>query len=77
VKLIQGVFFNPNVPNYMNYGSIGMVIGHEITHGFDDRGKQKNGNGNYNNKKLRSFILILLIKQNINSIFLSSIALNM
>jgi predicted metalloendopeptidase len=45
VKLIQGVFFNPNVPNYMNYGSIGMVIGHEITHGFDDRGKQRNENG--------------------------------
>ena len=42
---LQGVFFNPNVPNYMNYGSIGMVIGHEITHGFDDRGKQRNGNG--------------------------------
>jgi hypothetical protein len=34
---LQGVFFNANVPKYLNYAAIGTVIGHEITHGFDDQ----------------------------------------
>ncbi|CAB4068160.1 MMEL1 [Lepeophtheirus salmonis] len=46
--ILQGVFFNKNRPHYMNYGSIGWVIGHEITHGFDDRGRQSDSNGNLN-----------------------------
>lgn len=44
--ILQGVFFSKERPNYLNFGAIGFVIGHEITHGFDDRGRQFDKDGN-------------------------------
>ena len=42
---LDGVFFQEDRPLYMNYGAIGVVVGHEITHGFDDAGSQSDAYG--------------------------------
>ena len=44
--ILQPPQFDPNVDDAVNYGAIGMVIGHEITHGFDDEGRQYDSLGN-------------------------------
>ena len=44
--ILQGIFWNSKMPNYLNYGAAGGVVGHEITHGFDDEGRQRDYNGN-------------------------------
>ena len=44
--ILQPPFFNVDADDAVNYGAIGGVIGHEITHGFDDQGRRSDGNGN-------------------------------
>ncbi len=44
--ILQPPFFNVQADDAVNYGAIGAVIGHEISHGFDDQGAQYDGNGN-------------------------------
>ena len=47
--ILQPPFFDPNADDAANYGAIGGVIGHEMSHGFDDQGSQFDKNGNQNN----------------------------
>jgi putative endopeptidase len=47
--ILQPPFFDPKADDAVNYGAIGFVIGHEMTHGFDDSGSQYDGDGNLKN----------------------------
>ncbi|MGE5520141.1 MAG: M13 family metallopeptidase [Candidatus Dadabacteria bacterium] len=47
--ILQFPFFDFGADDAVNYGGIGAVIGHEMTHGFDDQGSQYGANGNLNN----------------------------
>ena len=44
--ILQPPFFNPDADDAVNYGGIGVVIGHEMTHGFDDQGRNYDKDGN-------------------------------
>ena len=45
--ILQPPFFDMNADDAFNYGAIGVVIGHEMTHGFDDQGRRFDKNGNF------------------------------
>lgn len=47
--IMQPPFFNPEADDAVNYGGMGAVIGHELTHGFDDQGSQFDAEGNMKN----------------------------
>ncbi len=47
--ILQSPYFNPDADDAENYGAIGVVIGHEMTHGFDDQGRQFDKDGNFSN----------------------------
>ena len=57
--ILQPLFYSRNFPKSLNYGGIGVVIGHEITHGFDDKGRQFDKHGNlkqwWNNATIKRF----------------------
>jgi putative endopeptidase len=44
--ILQPPFYSSSAPQAVNFGGIGMVMGHELTHGFDDEGRQFDGDGN-------------------------------
>jgi endothelin-converting enzyme/putative endopeptidase len=44
--ILQRPFYQPTAPDAVNYGAIGMVVGHELTHGFDDQGRKFDADGN-------------------------------
>ncbi|CAF0906888.1 unnamed protein product [Adineta steineri] len=56
---LQPPFYHKDVPKYLNYGGIGVIMGHEITHGFDDIGRYFDKNGNkiswWSNKTINAF----------------------
>ncbi|XP_065211952.1 neprilysin-2-like [Planococcus citri] len=47
--MLQGKFYSIDRPNYMNYGAVGFVIGHELSHAFDSNGHYYDKQGNYIN----------------------------
>ena len=47
--ILQAPFFNPDADDAINYGAIGAIIGHEITHGYDDSGSEFDALGNLKN----------------------------
>lgn len=67
--ILQPPFYSPDFDDSLNYGAIGVVIGHEMTHGFDDQGRQFDKNGNlkdwWTEKDDKAFrdLTSLLVKQ--------------
>ncbi|KAI8144183.1 hypothetical protein BJV82DRAFT_513660 [Fennellomyces sp. T-0311] len=57
--ILQSPVYANDVPDYLNYGAMGFLVGHELTHGFDSSGRQYDGDGKLNdwwtNKTAQSF----------------------
>ncbi|XP_065172885.1 endothelin-converting enzyme homolog isoform X2 [Atheta coriaria] len=57
--ILQNPFYDPKYPASLNYGGMGVVMGHELTHGFDDQGREFDKEGNlhqwWNNKTIERF----------------------
>ncbi len=58
--ILQPPFYDPNADDAANYGTMGAIIGHELSHGFDDQGSQFDADGNMKNwwseQDLKNFI---------------------
>ncbi|MDP4284926.1 MAG: M13 family metallopeptidase [Bacteroidota bacterium] len=80
--ILQPPFFYKDGDDAINYGAIGVVIGHEMTHGFDDQGKQYDANGNLKNWWLPAdsanfrHKADLVVKQYNKSVVLDSLHIN-
>ncbi|MCC6720674.1 MAG: M13 family metallopeptidase [Bacteroidia bacterium] len=80
--IMQAPFFDPNADDAANYGGIGAIIGHELTHGFDDQGCQFDGEGNLVNwwtekdKQLFKEKTGLLVKQYNNFVAIDTLKVN-
>merc|ERR1712055_827504 len=47
--ILQSPFFNLKYPKSLNFGAMGVVMGHELSHAFDDQGRQYDSDGNMRN----------------------------
>ncbi|MDG5798808.1 M13 family metallopeptidase [Marinilabiliaceae bacterium ANBcel2] len=80
--ILQPPFFYPNGDDAINYGAIGMVIGHEMTHGFDDQGRRYASDGNmtdwWSEKDSKRFETKskVLVEQYNNYVVLDSLTIN-
>lgn len=57
--ILQSPFYEPRYPPSLNYGAMGVVMGHELTHAFDDQGREYDKEGNlhqwWNNRTIEKF----------------------
>lgn len=79
--ILQKPFFSDDYPDSLNYGGIGVVIGHEITHGFDDQGRKFDKDGNLNNWYEQTDILTFnnitaRLKKQFSNYYILNIAIN-
>ncbi len=80
--IMQPPFFDANADDAANYGGIGAIIGHELTHGFDDQGSQFDGDGNMKDwwteadKKQFKARTTLLVKQFSNYVAIDTLKVN-